>query len=134
LLLKLIEEKHVVKELRHVNPSDGMLSGMLPAYIVTIKGEEFLEHQGGYVKQKEIAFKNTGSTTMSPTNYHFENVINPIIGNNNIQSFNGQTTSNTSKSTTSPITTKPAIKWILGIISAIIAGIVVWLLTKYFFV
>jgi len=62
--------------------------------------------------------------------YHLDGAISPIIGDNNSPNFKAHTIKNTTNSDTNLAKMNPVIKWVLGTISAIIAGIVVWYLTK----
>ncbi|MBV8388509.1 MAG: hypothetical protein JO080_01780 [Mucilaginibacter sp.] len=67
---------------------------------------------------------------MQTTNYHFQGINTPIIGNNNHQSFKTRDIINTNNSNNDAPAMGQTMKWILATISTIVAGLIVWWLTK----
>ena len=81
------------------------------------KGEEYLKLN----QQEALPVSNT---------YNLEGATNTIIGDNNTQSLKAHDITPGNKNIGEATSTNPVIKWILVTISAIIAGLIVWFLTK----
>jgi hypothetical protein len=82
--------------------------------------------------EKEIEEKNTETPIIhqSNINYNLEGAINTILGDNNNQSFKAQKINSINNKNASSSSMSVAMKWILATISAVVASLIVWWLTK----
>jgi len=101
---------------------------------ITPNGEnELTRHEFGLTKDTKplISIGQIGNNKTDNRSYNLTNANNIAIESDDVvQSFKAHDVSNANNSSISATSTNPVIKWILVTISAIIAGLVVWYLTK----
>jgi len=77
--------------------------------------------------EKYLLLKRTQTEKSFSNIYNFDGAINTIVGDNNTLSMNANDSFNNQKAINN---VNPIMKWVLGTVSAIIAGLIVWYLTK----